>query len=462
VIQSSNLSNWPCTIPLGRVNVTPNRLVVTPTGSVNLQEGQKPATTRANSSEALPSSRRPPCPLVAISLVAFLVRLVSLGIIRHWPITPDPEFWKLGFEIVNIATSVVTHHGFSSPFGIASGPTAWIPPVYPYLLAGIFTITGLRSNLAAVTIFTMQSLFSALTCLAIYGIGKKAFDEKTARWASWAWALFPYTVLIPVLFIWETTLSALLLAVLCYLCMDLPTGDLKRQVTVGALWGVAALTNPALLSVMPFFVLCPYLHTPAKRVSLRALIVLAMVCAVMVGPWTFRNWRVLGKIVPIRSNFGEELWQGNHEGGTGRIMAATGPAQNRWERERYRQLGEIAYLAQRRRESMNFISQHPGQYFRWMFFRFRYWWFAEGESAAVYFFYRLLGVLTFIGAVLAWLTARRTAYLPIIAIVVYPIIYYVTDVYARYRHPIEPFMVLLATVAAVRLASFFKAGVLKF
>jgi 4-amino-4-deoxy-L-arabinose transferase-like glycosyltransferase len=430
--------------------------VVTPTGSVNLQEGQKPATTTSSSSEVLPRSRRRLHPVVAISLVAFLVRLISLGIIRHWPVTPDPEFWKLGFEIVNIATSVVTHHGFSSPFGIASGPTAWIPPVYPYLLAGIFTITGLRSNLAAATIFTMQSLFSALTCLPLYGIGKKAFGEKTARWACWGWALFPYTVLIPVLFIWETTLSALLLTVLCYLCMDLPTSDLKRQVTIGALWGVAALTNPALLSVMPFFVLCPYLRMPAMRVSLRAVIVVGVVCSVMVAPWTFRNWRVLGKIVPIRSNFGEELWQGNHEGGTGRIMAFTGPAESKWEREHYRELGEIAYLAQRRHESMNFISQHPGQYVRWMFFRFRYWWFAEGESAAVYLFYRLLAVLTFTGVVLAWLTTRKTADLPIIAVVVYPIVYYVTDVYARYRHPIEPFMILFAAFTIVKVLQFVK------
>src|ERR1700690_3285999 len=47
------------------------------------------------------------------------------------------------FEPGNIAASVATGKGFSSPFRVETGPTAWLTPVYPVLLAGIFRLFGL-------------------------------------------------------------------------------------------------------------------------------------------------------------------------------------------------------------------------------------------------------------------------------------------------------------------------------
>ena len=399
--------------------------------------------------------------LLLICVVAVFVRIVALLMVRHWPISPTDDLWKSGLEIVNIATSITAHQGFSSPFAVASGPTAWIPPVYPYFIAGVFLVAGLRSNLAALFILVVQAVLSSLACVPVYLIGKKAFGQTTARAASWAWALFPYAVLIPVLFIWETALSALLLSVLCHLCIGLPDSGLKRQLLTGAVWALAALTNTALLAVMPFFLLVPYLGKKSG-ISLRAIATIAVVFTVFVAPWMLRNWYALRAVVPVRSNFAEELWLGNHEGGSGRTMFGLSPSDNPVQRERYRQIGELAYLRQRQQEAIEFIAQHPGNFFRSAFYRFRYWWFAEGESAPVYGLYRFLTLISLPGMVLAWRTRKPEAYLPVISVVAYPCVYYLTDVYARYRYPVEPFMVLLGTVAAVRLASFFKACVLKF
>src|SRR5437868_12548356 len=198
--------------------------------------------------------------LLFICLLAVFVRLVALVMVQHWPVSPADDLWKSGPEIVHIATSITAHRGFSSPFAVHSGPTAWIPPVYPYFIASVFFVAGLRSSLAAFLILVIQALMSSLVCIPIYLIGRKAFDETIARWATWAWALFPYAVLIPVLFIWETALSALLLSTLCYFCMDLHERGLKRQIVTGSLWALAALTNTALLAVMPFFLFVPLIR----------------------------------------------------------------------------------------------------------------------------------------------------------------------------------------------------------
>src|SRR5581483_6500435 len=51
-----------------------------------------------------------------------------------------------GYEVGRIASSVASGHGFSSPFPGWSGPTAWLGPVYPLLLAAVFKIFGAYSH----------------------------------------------------------------------------------------------------------------------------------------------------------------------------------------------------------------------------------------------------------------------------------------------------------------------------
>jgi Dolichyl-phosphate-mannose-protein mannosyltransferase len=358
--------------------------------------------------------------------------------------------WKSGLEIVNIATSISSHRGFASPFAVPSGPTAWIPPVYPYFVAAVFSAFGPRSNLAAIFILISQAIFSALICVPLYSITREAIDEKTARWATWIWALFPYSVLVPVLFIWETALSALLFVVLYHLSMQLPDASSGRLLALGTLWGLAALTNTALLAALPFFFLWEYRHMAIKLWCRSALIV-GCTLVLIVAPWGFRNWRTLKAIVPIRSNFGEELWLGNHEGGTGRIFFGISPSDNASEREKYCRMGELAYISQRKAEALRYIRDNPGTFINGSLYRFRYWWFAEGESAPVFFLYRLVTLFAAAGIVFAWRTRKSGAALLIITLFAYPLVYYLTDVYPRYRYPIEPFMVILGAFAASQI-----------
>jgi 4-amino-4-deoxy-L-arabinose transferase-like glycosyltransferase len=387
--------------------------------------------------------------LLFICSLAFCMRLVAFGMAQPWPMNEESPFWRSGAEVVNIAASIASHRGFSSPFGVPSGPTAWIPPVYPYIVSTIFMALGTRSNLAALSILTLQAMLSALTCIPIYGIAKQAFGENCALWASWGWALFPFAIVIPGLFPWETAMSGLLLALLCYLSLDRPEASAStRTALLGVGWGIAALTNTALLSVLPVFLICPYLRRPLCLPGKRIAMIL-VTSALVICPWLLRNWYQLGAIVPVRSNFGEELWLGNHEGGTGRIEYGVGPAENEGERQRYRALGEISYVAQRRTQAMHFIFEHRTQFLRQAFYRVRYWWFAEGESARIFTPYRLMAMISLVGMALALRTITQGPVLTIVAaIIVYPVVYYLTDVFARYRYPIDPLMMVLTGFAA--------------
>src|ERR1700730_6148027 len=150
--------------------------------------------------------------LVFIVLIALLLRLAVITIGHTYRITPRRDHFQFGWEMGRIARSVAQGQGFSSPTDLPTGPSAWAPPVYPYILAGVFKLFGAYSHVSAWIILTFNSIFSALTCLTLYRIAEAIYGVAIARAAAWTWALFPYAIYWPVRVVWEMSLSAFLLS----------------------------------------------------------------------------------------------------------------------------------------------------------------------------------------------------------------------------------------------------------
>ncbi len=164
-------------------------------------------------------------------VVALLLRLVVMSFLYPERTDPYRDHWRLGGESGRIARSIAQGEGFSNPLFGKTGPTAWLAPVFPYLLAGIFKIFGIYSNASAIAALALDCLFSALTCIPVYFIAKKHFGTTTAAWAGWAWAFFPYGIYFSADFIWATTLTTLLMS-LGFSGGALP-GDLVIDLAVG-------------------------------------------------------------------------------------------------------------------------------------------------------------------------------------------------------------------------------------
>ena len=83
-----------------------------------------------------------------------------------------------------------------------------------------------------------------------------------------------------------------------------------------------------------------------------------------------RNYVVFGKFVLLRSNFGLELYLGNNEQALDSSSWRLHPSDNDVEKEKFRHLGEIAYMAEKQREALHFIVTHPRHAVRFNFHRF--------------------------------------------------------------------------------------------
>src|SRR3974390_2721049 len=143
--------------------------------------------------------------LLWIVLVALLLRLaIVVPRARHFHYEND--------ESTNISTSLANGEGFANPFGIKTGPTSWLPPLYQWIMAAVFEVFGIKSRTSAAIMLALNSLFDAVTIIPIFFIALRTFGQKIALWSAWTWALFPYAIYWAIHTNWDTCLSTMVMS----------------------------------------------------------------------------------------------------------------------------------------------------------------------------------------------------------------------------------------------------------
>jgi 4-amino-4-deoxy-L-arabinose transferase-like glycosyltransferase len=364
-------------------------------------------------------------------------------------------------ETGNIAYSLAAGRGFSSPYWQETGPTAWLTPVYPVLVAGVFRVFGIHTPHSFFAIVFLNILFSAATCVPLFYLGKRVGGLGVASGAAWLWAIFPNAIIIPYEWVWDTSLAALLMATILWATLELADAQsLRAWCGYGLLWGFALMTNPSLGSLLP--VLLGWAAYRAwRRGELRANRPL-LVCAIAVlccVPWTVRNYSEFHRFIPLRSNFPFELWLGNNEqfDEQSQVVPAANP--ERAEIRSYIHMGETAFMQDKWKKTTAFIRTHPKLEMILYGRRFVATWtglekpiegFRDAESPLVRLVLitnTLAAIGGLCGIVVLFLRRDHCAFPLVAGPIVYPVIYYVTHTSLRYRHPIDPVMLLLAAIA---------------
>ena len=388
-----------------------------------------------------------------ICAIALLLRVgwILLGHTYRFKSTGDN--FGFGWEMGRIGASLASGHGFSDPFGPHTGPTAWEPPLYPYLTAGVFLVFGIYSKTSAFVLLTLNSAFSALTCIPIFLIARRVFSMKVAVWSAWTWALLPNVMFWCTRWVWETSLSTLLLTTIFWLALTLEDRDgWKPWFTFGLLWGVTALTSTSLLSFLPAAAIWSWVARAKRgKKSLAGAALAAAVFCTCVAPWIVRNYRTFDKLIFIRDNFGAELRLGNGPGADGTWMEYLHPTQDVYAMRQYESMGELAYIALRKREAIDYIRADYGRFAALCAKRFVYFWAGPPKATQPAWMnewknslFLASSVLMFWGLGRALRLGKPGAWLLFWLALLYPAIYYVVFPSPRYRVPIEPEMAILA------------------
>lgn len=400
---------------------------------------------------------------LSLILIAALVARVAFAWDQQRKIAPGVlEIVAFQQETGNIAQSLALGKGFGSVFRKDTGPTAWLAPVYPLLVAGIFRVFGIFTIRAFFAAAFLNILFSTAACVPIFYASKRMAGVGTASGAAWLWAIFPNAIMIPFEWIWDTSLSALLAAVILWATAALAESQrLRDWCTYGLLWGIALMSNPALASLLPVLLgWMAYRQWRQGSLRLRRPALAAGVVVLCCLPWTIRNYIDFHRFIPLRSNLPFELWIGNNEIFDQHSTRAPARITRYEEVRRYGQLGETAYLQEKWSEATQFIRTHPGLELKLCGRRFVALWtgleapiegFLHAESLLVRIVL-ICNALAGIGALLgiAVLYRRRSAFaFPAAAFpIVFPCVYYITHASLRYRHAIDPAVLLLTAIAS--------------
>ncbi len=406
--------------------------------------------------------RRAVTSLWLILLVAVALRLSFMWEYQHIHPKQAVSVIPFLFESGNIAHSLATGQGFSSPFRVETGPTAWMTPVFPLLLAGIFRLFGAYTFHAWTAAVLVNILCCTLACVPIFYAAKRIGGIGLAAGAAWLWAIFPNAILIPVESMWDASISALLAATILCATLALAEGErLRDWCAYGLLWGVALMLNATLAALLPFLLgwlvhrrhrqNCPW----AGRVA--ALVTIVVLCCV---PWTVRNYKVFHHFVPLRSVLGLQLWLGNNDQTQDIFRGELHPIYNSAEREKYVAMGEIAYMREKRQEAVQYMLTHPAREAHLIANRFIAIWSGgtanpwtdfTGTPSLWFRFILAFNLLAAAGAVwgiVILIRSHSAGWFPVgVFPSVYPWAYYLTLSLPRYRLPIDPIVLLLTAVA---------------
>lgn len=389
-------------------------------------------------------------------LVALAVRLAVIPFTYHEWMDPFVlEHWAFGL----IARSIASGHGFGSPFA-DTGLSALLPPVYSYLLAGIFKIFGIETRASVLAALSLNSLFSALTCIPVFLLARQAFGNRVAKWAGWGWAFSPYGVYYGADWAWSTCLVTLELSCLFLFAWRLEDSSRVRDWTLfGALCGVAALTEPVVLAVLPFLgIWTLYRRYHLARPWKAQMIAVAFAGIVVLAPWIVRDYELFHRFIPVRSGFGLELYIGNNGYSQHWVNRTLHPNHSDAELSEYERDGEIAYMDHKLQQGKDYIRSHPA-WFAWMTMRrIVYMWTGYWSFDAAYlkdepldppniFVNTTMTILGLWGLRRVWQRDRSLAVRFAIVLLFFPLTYYVSHPETYYFRPVDPIIVVLAAVA---------------
>jgi 4-amino-4-deoxy-L-arabinose transferase-like glycosyltransferase len=399
-----------------------------------------------------PSQPAIPRSILWMVLLSFLIQLAAVGLFRQYHTRPGEDNFGFGFEMGRIGRSIALGQGFSNPYGGNTGLSAWEPPLYPFLIGGVFRLFGVYTYASAWMLLSINSLLASLTTIPIYRIAHPTFGPRVAIWSARAWAFNPYVWYWSIHWIWDTTFTPLMLALIFLIALELKQWPgLRGWILFGALWGVGALANPTMLAFLPFCGLWVWRQRYRRALpSLAGVVLSSLVFFLVLSPWLLRNYNAFGRLVFIRDDFGLQFRLGNNNLADGMLIATLQPNLNKLELEKFERLGEIGYEAECRRLAFEWIRAHPSQFAVITMKRFFYFWNGvprPTDSTAPWDFRSSLflasSVLALWGLVRALRQKRPGAWLFAGLVATYPTTYYFVFPHARYRHPIEAELLIL-------------------
>lgn len=341
--------------------------------------------------------------LIGIIIFGSALRLLWIYMVDTQPIFDFKHYHDL-------AMSLLTSGHYAMPEGldyikqstayIQTGvhyPTAFRPPGYPFFLVLLYAVypSILAAKLANVGL-------CAVWMLCIYWLGKRFMGQRAGLWAAFLTAIFPPAIYYCSVVGTEIISVTVLLLIIC-LQLSRFGGRFGNPLLLGALIGYLALVKPY-FAVFPLIYLVIVWWLKGYRSvegqvqgggitnsdaletkpvgsliyiskdfliwfkpTLISLLCLVGMMAVVISPWTIRNYVTFDRFVPISTNGSFVLYQNNHDLNEGKTMDVMLVPNSIFKTDLIlnaeRVYNEPDAMKLAKKEAVNWIVSHKGEYF---------------------------------------------------------------------------------------------------
>lgn len=252
----------------------------------------------------------PLSPRGALWLALFLVAL-ALRVGYTWLATgPHATPYSDPVDYDVIAWNLTTGHGFSLGSDGATYPTAFRPPLVPWITSLLYRVVGHRFFAAVL----LQCVIGALVPLLTAALGAALFGMVVGMVAGWLVAVHPTQVFFSGYLLTETTFTAMMILALLATAAWIKSPGAGRALGVGILWGITCLARPTavLLPVVVAGWAWGPLGLMAPRARVRQIGLLALGVVLAIGPWTLRNAVAMHAFIPITTGGGRAFLDSNN------------------------------------------------------------------------------------------------------------------------------------------------------
>ncbi len=190
-------------------------------------------------------------------------------------------------------------------------PTTDVPWGYAYFLSAFFRIFGDRPWIPLL----VQAGLNALVPILSYHLVALEFDRRTGIAAAALTGVASFNTIYASTLSSDAVCTVLFVAGLLAFAVGRHRGGLFSFAIAGLFLGLAPQFRPNLL-LLPAALAALYLLAPPRSVrKLRHMIVCLGIAALMLAPWTVRNYRLLGLVLPTSTHGGVQLWYGSLQTG---------------------------------------------------------------------------------------------------------------------------------------------------
>ena len=252
---------------------------------------------------------------ILIALLAITVRLfvvifadLYMNMLARGFTTPA------GGEFVAMAQGLVNGNGFT--YAVVQGtpaPSAYQPPFYPLILAGVFTTLGMGVQ-ALLFLQLLQVVIGGATAILVYVLALKILGQKEAIISSLLFSVYPPLAYLPVEVHSISFYICLSLLFLVYAYNSAHSPSPSNYVVMGVAGGMLALIrSEALFLVLIAYIAVRAFYPQSKSPWFFLSLVAVVLC---VTPWIVRNYIVFRRPV-LTTTVWFNLWRGQGESSSG-------------------------------------------------------------------------------------------------------------------------------------------------